>query len=64
MTEIIAGPGNPLSILSARSLEDLGYQVNSNLVDPYQLPAVGEYLDKEDGEPLIFACRFQWPPAQ
>ena len=38
MSGIIAGTGNPLSRLTAASLQDLGYKVNLSAVEPYSLP--------------------------
>ena len=38
MSGFIAAPGNPLSRLTAASLGDLGYQVDVDAAEPYQLP--------------------------
>ncbi|GAA3146015.1 leishmanolysin-related zinc metalloendopeptidase [Streptomyces echinatus] len=38
MSPFIAGPGNPLSKLTAASLGDLGYQVDLAAAEPYTLP--------------------------
>jgi len=38
MSPFIAGPGNPLSRLTAASLGDLGYQVDLDGAEPYALP--------------------------
>ncbi|MEU9130924.1 leishmanolysin-related zinc metalloendopeptidase [Kitasatospora sp. NPDC048540] len=38
MSPSIAGPGNPLSRLTVASLEDIGYQVDLDAADPYDLP--------------------------
>jgi hypothetical protein len=35
------GAANPLSALSARSFEDLGYAVDATAADPYALPGIG-----------------------
>lgn len=43
MTGYLGGsrPGNPISRMTIGSLQDLGYQVNYALADPYTLPAGG-----------------------
>ncbi|MBL1085756.1 peptidase [Streptomyces actinomycinicus] len=38
MSPFIAGPGNPLSRLTAASLGDIGYQVDLDGAEPYHLP--------------------------
>jgi len=38
MSGFIAAPGNPLSRLTVASLGDLGYQVDLDAAEPYQLP--------------------------
>lgn len=38
MSPTIGGPGNPLSRLTAASLKDLGYQVDLDAAEPYELP--------------------------
>lgn len=38
MSGFIAGPNNPLSRVTVASLQDVGYQVNLNAAEPYQLP--------------------------
>lgn len=52
------GATNPLSALSVRSLEDLGYAVDPTAADPYALPGVGASalpggLDLAAGEVLL-----------
>jgi hypothetical protein len=39
MTGFINSGKNPLSIMSIRSLEDLGYKVDTTVADPYTLPS-------------------------
>ncbi len=39
MTGWISGPGNPLSIVTVRSMADLGYVVNAGAADAYALPS-------------------------
>jgi hypothetical protein len=38
MSGFIAGPGNPLSRLTVASLADLGYTVDLDAAEPYELP--------------------------
>jgi Leishmanolysin len=38
MTGFVAAPNNPLSRMTAGSLQDLGYQVDMSAAEPYQLP--------------------------
>ena len=38
MSGFIAAPGNPLSKVTVASLQDLGYVVNLNAAEPFQLP--------------------------
>jgi len=38
MSGYIASPGNPLSILTVASLQDLGYKVDCDAAEPYTLP--------------------------
>jgi len=38
MTGFVGAAGNPLSRLTAASLQDLGYQVNMDAAEPYNLP--------------------------
>jgi Leishmanolysin len=38
MSGFISGPGNPLSRMTVASLADLGYQVDLNAAEPYNLP--------------------------
>jgi hypothetical protein len=38
MSGFIAAPNNPLSKMTAASLEDLGYVVNMNAAEAYALP--------------------------
>ncbi|MEV4923620.1 leishmanolysin-related zinc metalloendopeptidase [Streptomyces roseoverticillatus] len=38
MTGFVAGPPNPLSRLTVASLQDLGYAVDMEAADPYELP--------------------------
>ena len=38
MSGFIAASGNPLSRLTAASLQDLGYKVNLSAAEPYSLP--------------------------
>ncbi|HEX7428961.1 MAG TPA: hypothetical protein VF328_19020 [Mycobacterium sp.] len=38
MSGFIAQPGNPLSRLTVASLGDLGYDVDLDAAEPYQLP--------------------------
>jgi len=38
MTGFVGAAGNPLSRMTAASLEDLGYQVDLDAAEPYQLP--------------------------
>jgi hypothetical protein len=58
MTGIIDPGTNPLSRLSAESLEDINYVVDSTLADPYSLPTslstTGAGLDIAAQEVLIF----------
>lgn len=39
MTGWVSGPGNPLSIVTVRSMADLGYTVNTGAADAYALPS-------------------------
>lgn len=54
MSGFIAAPNNPLSRVTVGSLEDLGYAVDLDAADPYQLPNVqqlaiaGELASVED----------------
>jgi hypothetical protein len=40
MTGFINAGKNPLSIMSIRSLEDLGYKVDTTVADPYTRPGL------------------------
>ena len=44
MTGHIEAPGNPLSLLSIASLEDIGYQVNYSAAEPYSIPTLEELI--------------------
>ena len=39
MTGYVSGPGNPLSVITVRSLADQGYAVNTGAADGYSLPS-------------------------
>ncbi len=45
MTGFVANGANPLSIVTVRSLQDLGYEVNAGAADPYFLPGAGVLLE-------------------
>ena len=49
MTGWISGAGNALSILTVRSLGDLGYAVNPGAADAYALPAPSPARVEEPG---------------
>jgi hypothetical protein len=40
MTGFVGDAGNPLSRLTVASLEDMGYEVNLNAAEPYELPNI------------------------
>src|SRR5438876_1519294 len=46
MSGFIAGPGNPLSRVTAASLEDLGYVVDMDAAEAYALPNLLEMAER------------------
>ena len=46
MSGFIAAPGNPLSRMTAASLGDLGYAVDIDAAEPYELPDVAALAEK------------------
>jgi hypothetical protein len=50
MSGFIANPGNPLSRMTAASLGDLGYQVDVDAGEPYELP---DLLDLAEAGALV-----------
>jgi len=49
MTGWVSGPGNPLSIVTVRSMGDLGYMVDPGAADAYALPAPSPARVEERG---------------
>ena len=45
MTGFVGDAGNPLSRMTVASLQDMGYQVNLNAAEPYQLPDLQSLAD-------------------
>jgi len=46
MSGFIAAAGNPLSRITAASLQDIGYLVNLDAAEPYALPNLVELAEK------------------
>jgi len=48
MSGFISGPGNPISRVTVASLQDLGYVVNLDAAEPYELPNLMELAERGD----------------
>jgi hypothetical protein len=46
MTGFVAGPGNPISRMTIASLQDMGYEVNFAVADPYVLPNIATLVEQ------------------
>ena len=64
MTPVLSAGRNPLSLLSLKSLEDIGYSVDTSRVDAYSLPTMGRasiYSVKQESSSIsmhgdVFRC--------